>query len=297
VTTVVPAANRAATAIARATVRQITAPILPIALQRRLAYAMGRPLWGARAAVSQSVIAGVPAEVVTPPVTRGERRIIYLHGGGYVCGSPRGERPITTHLATMAGATVFALAYRLAPEHPLPAGLDGVIAAYRELSADDGATSGIVLAGESAGAGLALAAAIAIRDANLRPPASVLLFSPPTDQTMSGESMTARARRDPLLNVAGVDRWFSLYRGGVPADDPRCSPLFADLRDLPPIFVQVGSEEVLFSDAERLAAACPSAHLDVLDGCFHGFQLLASVVPAAHEALARAARFAEEAWS
>lgn len=234
---------------------------------------------------------------MTPPHGRGERRIVYLHGGGYVCGSPCGELAITTHLATLTGATVFALAYRLAPEHPLPAGLDDVIAVYRELTAGEGATSDIVLAGESAGAGLALAAAIAVRDAKLPRSASLLLFSPPTDQTMSGESITARAQRDPLLNVAGVNRWFSLDRGRAAADDPRCSPLFADLRDLPPVFVQVGSEEVLFSDAERLAHACPSAQLDVLAGRRHGFQLLAGVVPSAREAPVRACRFAEEAWS
>lgn len=276
--------------------RPVTSPGVPITLQRKLVDACSRPVPRAPAVIDQTVVAGVPAEIVTSPLGRGDRRIIYLHGGGYVCGSPRGERAISTHLATLTGATVFALAYRLAPEHPLPAGLDDVVAAYRELSAKDGATSDVVLAGESAGAGLALASAIAIRDAHLPRPPSVLLFSPPTDQTMSGESITARARRDPLLSVAGVDRWFSMYRAGAAPDDPRCSPLFADLNDLPPIFIQVGTEEVLFSDAERLAHACPSAHLDVLQGRWHGFQLFASLVPSAREALARAARFAEEAW-
>lgn len=220
------------------------------------------------------------------------RTIVYFHGGGYCIGSPRSHRPLTTALAAAANASVNVPDYRLAPEHPFPAALDDALVAYRAVMTQ---TDAIVLAGDSAGGGLALALALALRGTRLRPPVGLLLLSPWVDLACTGSSMERRAWRDPMLGRGGLQRWARLY-AGAQLNDPRCSPLHGDLAGLPPVLIQTGTEEVLYDDAvrlrERLADAGVEVELREYAGLWHDFQMHAGLLREADEALAEAGRFA-----
>ncbi|GAC1330913.1 MAG: alpha/beta hydrolase [Beijerinckiaceae bacterium] len=177
--------------------------------------------------------------------------LLYLHGGGYVVCSPRTHRPITAAFAR-EGFRVFAPDYRLAPEHPFPAAVDDVLSTYEALLA--GLHPGqIVVAGDSAGGGLALALLVALRDRERPLPAAAALLSPWTDLAVTGESVTSNARRDAYLTGLAAAKTAALYFKGADPRSPLVSPLYADLSGLPPMIVHVGDREVLRDDATRLA--------------------------------------------
>lgn len=280
--------------LVRASLKPLFSPRTPIRWQRQ-----GLKLSGWFTQVPRSVtiraeiLADVAGERLEPPQPERSAVMLYLHGGGYCVGSPQSHRPITAQLARRTGLTVYAPDYRLAPEHPYPAALNDAVSAYRALH--DRGQRRIVLAGDSAGGGLALATAIALRDAGLEPPLALLLFSPWTDLACSGDSMRERAARDPMLSPAALQRWAAAYLGRMAADYPLCSPLQAELAGLPPVLIQVGSDEVLLDDSRRLQArleaAGVSSTISVHDGLWHDFQLHAGVLAQADEALAAAADF------
>ena len=221
--------------------------------------------------------------------------VYYLHGGGYVACSPVTHRPITTTLARQLHARVFALDYRLAPEHPFPAALEDALAGYRWLLAQGTDPRRLVLAGDSAGGGLALATLVALRDAGDPLPAAAYLLSPWTDLAGTGESVRRNAEACDTFLPADVPRFASAYLGATPPDDPRASPLYADLRGLPPLLTQVGTSEILYSDAtrlhERVLAAGGTSELHTYEGVPHVWQVLAWVLPEARSALEEAARW------
>jgi epsilon-lactone hydrolase len=234
-------------------------------------------------------------EPVAPDHAARGRCILYLHGGAYIAMSARTHRAITSRLATWSGARLFALDYRLAPEHPFPAALDDAMAAYRALLAAGIEPSHIALAGDSAGGGLALALLLALRDAPEPLPAAAVLFSPWTDLAATGNSITENNEADPLLFGAWVAAGATHYLGATPADHPLVSPVYADLTGLPPLLIQVSDSEVLLDDSRRVAEnairAGVKATLRISSGTPHGWQIFATILPEARAALREAAAF------
>jgi len=189
-------------------------------------------------------------------------RLLYLHGGGYIVGSPDTHAGLTGELALHTGIPAVSLDYRLAPEHPFPAAVDDGLAAYRDLLERLPAQR-IVIAGDSAGGGLAVATLLAARRAGLPMPAAAAVLSPFTDLTLSGASLTTKAGVDPIFTRDSLVPFVDLYLAGQDPTDDLASPFQADLSGLPPLLVQVGSSEVLLDDAVRLAARAGSDEVDV----------------------------------
>jgi acetyl esterase/lipase len=204
--------------------------------------------------------------------------ILYLHGGAYALGSINTCREFVARLARSAGMRGLALDYRLAPEHPFPAAVEDATSAYEWLLATGTAPSRILVAGDSAGGGLALATLVALRDAGKPLPAGAVCISPWTDLTLSGASIQSKAHVDWLLDAESLEMFAKFYAGERDRTSPLISPLFADLKGLPPLLVQVGTDEVLFDDATRCAdrarQAGVDARLEIWDEMFHVFQLV-----------------------
>lgn len=261
----------------------------PIPEQRRAVDARGRLLPMAPGMAAARVDAyGTPAEWVDRAGGKSERAFLYLHGGGYFNGSCRSHRNFTSHVAAVCRARLLLPEYRLAPEHPFPAGLLDARAAYRFLLAQGYSPDRIVVGGESSGGGLTLALLLTLRDEEMPMPAGAVLLSPWTDLLGTGESVRTRAACDPWLRPAGIPLLADRYRGRAPADHCLVSPLYGDLRGLPPMLVHVGSDEILLDDATRLAARAASAgaevSLKVWEGLWHSFHLFFPFAPEARRA-------------
>ena len=242
-----------------------------------------------------TTIGGVSAIEVTAPGADGDAVILYFHGGVYVIGSAATSVPLVAELARRTGARVITLDYRLAPEHPYPAAVDDAQDAYRALLEQGVDPGQIALAGESAGGGLVVATLLALRDAGTALPSCAFLMSPYADLTLSGDSVADREAVDRTLTPEGLRLRIPDYVAGADASDPLISPVFADLTGLPPLLIQVGSNEILLSDAlrlaERAAMADVTVTLDVTDGVPHVFQAFAAMLDEADAALVRAAAF------
>jgi epsilon-lactone hydrolase len=226
------------------------------------------------------------------------RTILYLHGGGYYFCSPRTHRAITFGLATRADADVFSLDYRLAPEHPFPAALDDALAAYRRLLDEGAPAASLVIAGDSAGGGLALATLVALRDAGDPLPGGALLYSPWTDLACTGASIRENDGRDPMFCGDVFARIASMYLGETRATHPYVSPLYADFHGLPPLFLLAGSTETLLDDtlrvAERARAAGVSVECEIGRDLPHIWPIYAPFMPEARRALDASARFVKQ---
>lgn len=238
---------------------------------------------------------GVPGEWVTAPGARADRVLLYLHGGGYVAGSPASHRAMTAAISRAARVRVLAIDYRLAPEHPFPAALDDAVAAYAWLLEQGYRARSMAIGGDSAGGGLTAATLVRLRDEGRPLPAAGFMFSPWADLAGTGESVKSRARLDPMI-VGDLALFGKFYvgPGGDPCH-PLISPIHADLRGLPPLLIQVGTHEVLHDDAVRLAervrAAQGRVELDVWDGMIHVFQAFPSFLPEARRAIGRIGEF------
>jgi len=221
---------------------------------------------------------GVPAEWIERPLSRAHRIILYFHGGGYCAGSPETHRALVSKIANEAHARALLVDYRLAPEHPFPAAYEDAMTCYRWLLASGIDPGGIALAGDSAGGGLALAAAMGIRDEGLPMPAAVVGLSPWVDLAMTGRSLLRLAGADPMLDLRDLTNFAQNYLAGHLPTDPRASPLYGDYHGLPSILLHVGSNEVLKDDALRAAKLAEDAGADVSmevwDGMYHVFQAL-----------------------
>jgi monoterpene epsilon-lactone hydrolase len=226
------------------------------------------------------------------------RTILYFHGGGYYFCSPQSHRSLVFPLAARSGARTFSLDYRLAPEHRFPAALDDALAAYRQLVVDGTSPDSIVLAGDSAGGGLALATLVALRDAGDPLPAAALFFSPWTDLAATGATLVANDGADPMFRGVAIGRAAQIYLGDTPATHPYASPVYADLAGLPPLFIQAGSTEVLLDDSQRVAerARAANVHVDfeIWPNMPHVWQIFAPFIPEAARALDRAADFVRQ---
>jgi epsilon-lactone hydrolase len=245
--------------------------------------------------VTEVTAGGVPAHWLTAPGSGDGRVLLFLHGGGFELGSIRSDGELAARLGRASGMRVLLPEYRLAPEHPFPAAIDDVLAAWRWLRTDQGVNAAsVAVAGDSAGGGLAVALLTATRDAGEALPAAAVLMSPTVDLTSSGASMTERADQDPVSTPTMLRQFAADYLAGADPRTPLASPLFAALAGLPPLLVQVGTADVLLSDSERLAAAAAEAGVEVTlevgEGLPHVYQLLLGT-PEAAEATERIGKF------
>jgi monoterpene epsilon-lactone hydrolase len=227
--------------------------------------------------------------------------ILYFHGGVYVIGSAGATVPLAADIARRANAKVVSVDYRLAPENPYPAAVEDAQTAYEGLLARGVDPSSIAVSGESAGGGLAVALLLALRDADVPMPSSAFLMSPYADLTLSGSTMIDKQGVDPLFTEEALRRRVGDYVAGADPSDPLISPVFGDLRGLPPMLIQVGSHEILLSDAIRLAGRAAEADvavaLEVTPGVPHVFQAYAAVLDEGETALRRAAEFLRAQFS
>ena len=246
-------------------------------------------------AFTPTTIAGVAAEWSAAPGVDESRVLLFLHGGGYCSGSIVSHRTMASRAGAAAGMRALALEYRLAPEHPYPAALEDARAAFAALLAQGFSANDIAVGGDSAGGGLTLALMVAQRDAGLPLPGCAWLASPWVDLAMTGASMDAKDSVDPLIHRGYLEELSAAYRGAVAAEDPRVSPLQADLRGLPPVLVQVGSAETLLDDAVRIAgrlgAADVPVRLEVWPHMIHAWPLWSARLADGRRALASAGAF------
>jgi len=242
--------------------------------------------------VTPAELGGVPTAEITTAGTRPRHVVLYFHGGVYVLGDAASAAGLAAQIARRTQATAISVGYRLAPEHPYPAAIDDALAAYQALLDNGTAPSDIIFAGESAGAGLAVATMVNARDHGLPLPAAAYLMSPYADLTLAGTTMDTKSKADPLLSRDNLQARVPDYTAGHDPALPLISPVFADLTALPPLIIQAGSHEVLLDDALRLAAQAAVADvavtLDITPGVPHVFQAYTPLLDEATTALDRA---------
>lgn len=238
---------------------------------------------------------GVPAEWITTPGALPERVIYYLHGGGYVIGSIKTHREMVSRLSRAASARVLIIDYRLAPENPFPAALEDSMATYRWLLSTGVDPARLVVGGESAGGGLTVATLVALRDAGEPLPRAGICLSPWVDLEGLGESTATSAETDPMVDRDIGMIWAKAYLGNTDPRTPLAAPLYADLAGLPPLLIQVGTAEILFDNATRLADRARAAGVDVTlqpwDDMFHMWHFFAAMLPEGQQAIDRIGEF------
>jgi len=241
-------------------------------------------------------LGGFRGEWSTVPGSDDSRVLLYFHGGGFCSGSLVSHRRLVTEAGRNAGRRTLAVDYRLAPEHPFPSAFADALTAWRFLRAQGIAAKDIAIGGDSAGGGLTVLLMNHLRDAESELPGCAWLVSPWTDLTLSGSTLVSKYAVDPIIHEAYLRE---LVQAFVPKEmdprDPRLSPLFANLRGLPPMLVQVGSDEALLEDATRLAAAAGAADvrvtLEVWPHMIHAWPVWNAALEAGREALAHAGAF------
>ena len=237
---------------------------------------------------SESItIEHIPAELIVPPQADARSALLYLHGGGYALGSIKSHRATAGQLAEAGNIHTLIIDYRRPPEHPFPAALYDALTAYHWLRKNG--YERIIIAGDSAGGGLALSTVVSLRDAQSPMPVLVICLSPVIDVECTGETIISNAKRDPWLSV-DMKILFNYYTGVNNPRDPLISPLYADFAKFPPIVIHVGTDEILLSDSTRLAEKAQAAGVDVQikiwPGMWHIFPFFAPFVPEAAQAVA-----------
>ena len=276
-------------------------PPWPFAVQRA-SLAIGASLMpqDGRARVKVGRVAHMSAERIVPKAGGQPRHaILYMHGGGFVAGSPRTHRTLTRRLSVLTGAEVLVPDYRLAPEHPFPAQIEDGVTAYRQLLSEGYTADRIAIAGDSAGGHLTFMVTMALREAGLPLPAAMVMMSPafsldPLPHTTAYE----REPRDPLIRLAWADDVKGALR--VPHDHTLANPMQQDMRGLPPALLQVGDDEVLFDNAiwynDAATRAGSRSELEIYQKRWHVFQAHAGLLRSADQALARQAEFLKQCW-
>jgi acetyl esterase/lipase len=241
---------------------------------------------------------GIPAEWISAPESQENRVILYLHGGGYLFGSARTHRVMLAHMARASKARVLALDYRLAPEIPFPAPVEDSVSAYRWLLGQGISAKKMVIGGDSAGGGLAVAALVALRSVGEPMPAAGVCISAWTDMESTGKSMATNAESDPSVSKERLLKIAKVYLDGKEPTAPLASPIHADLTGLPPLLLQVGSIEVLLDDStllkSRAKAAGVSVDMEVWDDMPHVWHHFAPILPEARKAIGRIGEFVLE---
>ena len=245
---------------------------------------------------------GVLYEWICDEAADPDRRLLYLHGGGFVLGDLDITEPFTQLISRITGCSVLAIDYHLAPEHPFPHALNDSAQAFKWLLNNGphgpALAKKTVLAGDSAGGGLALSTLVKLRDEKNILPDCAFTLSAFTDLTLSGESLKTKAEVDPILTPDFLQYSSQAYASGSDTKNPYISPLYANLTDLPPLFMQVGESEILLDDTLRFAEKAKDSGvevtLDVWLEMFHAWQMFADTVPEAKEALDRVGNFVKE---
>ena len=269
---------------------QALGPDVDMDVGRKLLHAAGDRIPPDRSVSRANVeLAGLNTLVFSPRNPR-PGQMLFIHGGGYSRGSAHGHSPFISRLAARLNLKTRAIDYRLAPEHPFPAGLDDCEAAYRALR--DGLEGPLVLAGDSAGGGLALALTTRLKTQGTALPDALVLYSPWCDLTNSGESRTTKSDADPMLKGHWLPVGAQYYAPGEDLTRPEISPLFADFDGFPPTLIQVGSDEVLLDDSTQLERRMTEAGVDVTceiwDGMWHDFPMFQPLLPEGRKANIRA---------
>jgi len=243
---------------------------------------------------------GVKGDWVLAPGAHRDRVYFFSHGGGYVWGSAKAYHDLAYRLSKASKAQVFLLDYDLAPGAQAPVQIEQGLAAY-DYVVNEYPDADIVMGGDSAGGGLTHALALAIRNSGRKAPVAVALIAPWIDLTGAGDSMKSNMWKDALLDPRGISYAADVYRGELSADDPRCSPLFADQQGLPPIFLQVGEDEILLDDSVRLEAKIKatggSVRLDIWPKVHHVWHFSARMMPEGRRAILDIAKFFEPHWT
>lgn len=256
--------------------------IVPIELCRRgLADMMSfsTPPWGCK--IEEVDAGGVDALWVNAAAKDGRATIIYLHGGGYTMGSAQTHMGITGVLSYLSQVRVLSVDYRLAPEDPHPAAVQDAVKAYRWLLNQGVPAKSIVIGGDSAGGGLTFATLVELKEKGDKLPAAAFAISPWVDLAITGETIATKADIDPMITLSGLNYMASLYAGSHDVRAPLISPLYADLRGLPPVMIHVGTSEMLLADSRRMAAALKRAGVDCAlkewEDLFHVFHSVVSL--------------------
>jgi epsilon-lactone hydrolase len=245
-------------------------------------------------------VEGRPAEWIGAPGAREDRVVLYLHGGGYVVGSPATHRELASRISRASGGRILSLDYRLAPEFPAPAAVEDAVAAYRWLLALGVPAQRLAIAGDSAGGGLSLSTLMALRDAGDPLPACAILLSPWVDLEGLGASAQPGAVDDPVIDVEALREWGTSYGAKVGIRDPRAAPLHGSFASLPPLLIQVGTREVLLADSVRAIEKARAAGVDVTaeieDGLIHVWQFFGPSVPEAARSVESIGSFLQKHW-
>lgn len=245
----------------------------------------------------EEVKGSVRGEWLTPtPLRLTDAVLLYIHGGGFVSCSPRTHRPATASLARMIGCRVFSLDYRLAPEHPFPAAVEDSLATFQWLMAQGIKPKNIALAGDSAGGGLVMATLVGLRERGIELPSCAACIAPAVDLT--GELTFTNSNSCAMFLPEDGRTFASIYLNGVSPHSPLASPLFADMKGMPPLLIQVADRELLYDDAvrlhEKVTASGVESRLHVYPGLPHVWHMFVGVVPEAGEALREIADFVKE---
>ena len=250
--------------------------------------------------VEEVRVADRTAEWLRAPGIQEGRAILYLHGGGYVMGSPHTHRALAGEIARAARAAVLLVDYRLAPESPFPAAVEDGVASLRWLLAQDFAPRHLAIAGDSAGGGLTVATLVSARDQRLPMPGAAVCISPWSDLTCSNESYKTRADADPMV-TPDIRNMANLYLQGADPKNPLASPNFANLRSLPPLLIHVGRDEVLLDDSVKLdqkaTADGVDSTLEIWEDMIHVWHAFHPMLPEGKQAIVRVGSFLRERWA
>lgn len=283
-------------------IRRIDIGNAPVAKMRKRLDLLGRLARSARhVAIEKKPVAGLYAEWYRPQQARPGKLFLYLHGGAYALGSCDSHRKLVTHIAKAGNIEAVMPEYRLAPEHPFPAGLEDAVAIYKELLASGYNPADIIISGDSAGGGLSVATMLQLRHQGLPLPGAAVLLSPFLDMSASGESVRTRAARDPWFKPEEVEVVIRYYCPNEDVRNPLLSPVFANVAGLPPTLIQVGDHEILLSDstrfADKLSTAGIDVELEVFPEMWHVFQLFVGKMPESKAAIRKIGAYIQNVFS
>ncbi|MFW9872919.1 MAG: alpha/beta hydrolase [Candidatus Thorarchaeota archaeon] len=249
--------------------------------------------------IENITVSGIPSVWIKTPNAVEEHVILYLHGGGYVEGSINSHKGLGVRISRASKSRVLMIEYRLAPEYPYPAAIEDSVTAYKWLIDVEGINpKNIIISGDSAGGGLTATTLLKIRDTGISLPAAAVLLSPWTDLDMTGDSIRSKRRTDPFVDASGLFFMANLYVGDEDPRNPYISPLYADLKGLPPLLIQVGTAEVLLDDSIRFAEKAKNAGVDVIldawEDMTHVFQAFALWAPEGEKAIEKIGEYIQK---